>query len=296
MQDLYLAFDIGGTDIKSGLINAAGAVIGADKTPTQAHRGGAGILNELCRLADLYLSESKGIKGVAVSTAGQVDIENGVVFKAGPTIPNYAGTNLKNVLEKHTNLPVEVDNDVNCVALAEKWIGGCQNTMNFVALTLGTGIGGALFLDGALYRGHSFSAGEWGYMDVHGRRFEDSASISALVKAVVDDPSAPHVVDGEHVFRLYDQGHPSVKKHVKHFLKHLAIGIHTIHAILNPEMVVIGGGVTKRGAVFQREVHEAMLQMTPEWDTPLTLASSGNHAGMVGAVYHFRKRQGVAAY
>ncbi|TDQ43023.1 ROK family protein [Aureibacillus halotolerans] len=290
MGTTYAALDVGGTAIKYGIVNDRKQVLSSHTIDTEAHKGGAYVVQRICHLAK-ELSANTDVEGIAISTAGQVDVWCGSITDAGPTMPGYSDRAIITAVENATKLPVEVENDVNCVALAEHWAGSCQKTDHFVAFTLGTGIGGAIFINGALYRGHAFSAGEWGYMPINGKGFEETASINALLNQVRKALPEETIRNGEHVFQLYDQEHPLVVPLVEAFYHTIAIGIRTVDHILNPEKIVIGGGVTQRGTSFLYELTEALKNVHPTMAAKVVLATSGNQAGMLGAVYHFQAMQ-----
>lgn len=286
----YLAFDIGGTHIKYGILTMNGEIIIHDSMDTDAVCGGLAIVNKVIHKARELVNED--IVGVAISTAGQIDYQQGIVVAAGDTIPNYIGTEIKRLVSEALKLPVEVRNDVDCAALSEKWLGGHQ-ARDFITLTVGTGIGGGIVINDELYSGHSFSAGEWGYMIVEGRPFEKVASISGLIN-LVKERKGDQDWTGKKVFDLYDQGDLEVQEAVKIFYKHLAIGIANLIFIFNPEKVVIGGGITGRGNQFLEEVREHVekyVQLAILENTDIVLAKHSNHAGIIGAVYHFIQQQ-----
>lgn len=288
----YLAFDIGGTHIKYGIVSEGGDIITHDSMDTEAHLGGLSIVNKVIDASRTLLNDH--IVGIAISTAGQVDYREGVIIGAGETIPNYTGTEIKRLVSKALKLPVEVRNDVDCAALCEKWLGG-HNAANFITLTIGTGVGGAIVIDKEMYSGHSFSAGEWGYMLVEGEQFEKVASITGLIN-MVREHNDKRSWTGKEIFKLYDQGDQHVKNAVEKFYKHLAIGIANLIYIFNPEKVVIGGGITGRGTKFLEEVKfhvSKYIQSTMLDNTDIVLAKHSNHSGMIGAVYHFIQQQEI---
>ena len=282
-----MAFDIGGTQIKYGIVDENGSILAHYKMDTEAFLGGQAILQKVIE-AGKVLMEDYRVEGVGISTAGQVDYHTGTVVGAGDTIPGYKGTKIKKLVEQALGLPVEVRNDVDCAALGEQWLGN-HGVRSFIALTIGTGIGGAIVIDGRLYSGHTFSAGEWGYMIVEGKPFEKVASMSGLI-----DLAKTCKKDGEWtgraVFDLYDDGDEEIKPAVQTFFRHLAIGIANLVYILNPEKVIIGGGISARGDRFLQEIKkETAKYLLPSFqeNTELVLAKLSNHAGMAGAVYHF---------
>lgn len=286
----YLAFDIGGTHIKYGTVSVNGEIISANTMDTEAYLGGQSIVKKVINKSKALLNDRTA--GIAISTAGQVDYRKGVVIGAGDTIPNYTGTEIKRLISEELKLPVEVRNDVDCAALCEKWLGG-HDVQNFITLTIGTGVGGAIVLNNKMYSGHSFSAGEWGYMLVEGKQFEKVASITGLINMMKQSDSKRNWT-GKKIFELYDQGDQQAKNAIEIFYKHLAIGIANLIYIFNPEKVVIGGGISGRGTKFLDEVKchvKKYIQPNIIGNTEIVLAKHSNHSGMIGAVYHFIQQQ-----
>jgi predicted NBD/HSP70 family sugar kinase len=286
----YIAFDIGGTHIKYGMVREDGGVAASFLTDTDAHLGGPSIVQKLVRLSR-ELRETHHADGVAISTAGRVDADKGVILGASNNIPDYKGVELKKLLTRELNLPVEARNDADCAALCEHWLGN-HGADNFIMLTVGTGVGGGIILNGELYTGHSFSAGEWGYMRIEGEQFEKVASFPGLIR-MVKEYKGERDWTGKEIFDLYDQGDPDIQKAVTRFYKHLAIGISNLLYIFAPEKVVIGGGIALRGEAFLKEIKEEVRKYTKEDfynRTELVLAKYQNHSGMIGAVYHFMQR------
>ena len=157
----YVVIDIGGTSIKYGLADAKGQLLETHEIPTEAQKGGPHILNTTKEIVARYLKKHP-LAGVAISSAGMVDPDKGEIFYAGPQIPNYAGTQFKKEIEETFQIPCEIENDVNCAGLAEVTTGHAKGSNNAVCLTIGTGIGGCLLLDGQVFHGFSNSACEVG--------------------------------------------------------------------------------------------------------------------------------------
>ena len=181
----YVASDIGGTNIKYGLIDQDGQLVESHEVATEAHKGGPHILQKTKDIVASYL-EKGPVAGVAISSAGMVDPDKGEIFYAGPQIPNYAGTQFKKEIEASFNIPCEIENDVNCAGLAEAVSGSGKGASITLCLTIGTGIGGCLIIDGQVFHGFSNSACEVGYLHMQDGAFQDLASTTALVKYVAD--------------------------------------------------------------------------------------------------------------
>ncbi|MED2186385.1 MULTISPECIES: ROK family protein [Bacillus cereus group] len=284
----YIAFDIGGTQIKYGIVSETGTVLKHKTVPTEIHLGGEQIIQKLILLSKKLMSEHT-ISGIGISTAGIVDVNKGIVTGGADHIPGYSTIPIIDRLQAILKVSVSIDNDVNCAAFGEKWNGIGRDKRNFIMLTLGTGIGGAIFIDGELYRGHSFSAGEWGNMLIEGKTFEEVASISGLIH-IVQKYKGESEWNGKTIFELYDKGDREITQAVEVFFKHLAIGISNLAYIFNPEMIVIGGGITDRGNKFLKEVKEEVekyLHKEIYSNCEIELAQNGNCAGMIGSIYHF---------
>lgn len=187
-----IVLDIGGTAIKSGLyIN--GTLTDLKETPTEASQGGAHVTARAKEIIATYQQHTP-FERIGISTAGQVDPVRGQIIYANENIPGYTGTKLKEILEQEFHVPVAVENDVNAAAIGESVFGAGKNRSNFVCLTYGTGVGGAIFSGGKLYSGSSYSAGEFGAIVTHpeARKIEEDmfsgcyekyASATALVKS-----------------------------------------------------------------------------------------------------------------
>lgn len=280
-----LAFDIGGTQIKYGIVSNSGEVISATVIDTPKLAGGEGLIQRLRELTRSILQQH-AIAGIAISTFGLVDAYSGLILGAAEAVEGYAGTSPKAALEQEFGLPVSIDNDVNCVALAEGWLGAAQGAAHYIAVAIGTGIGGGIVLNHQIYRGHRAAAGEWGYMKIAGLTWEDHASMRGLL-AAANTAGNHRFSNGREVFAAYDAQDPAVNRVVKDWFKLLATGIANLIYAFNPERVVIGGGVSARGSIFLRELNTAIhAELLPDFRgmTDVLLASAGNYAGMIGAV------------
>src|SRR5690349_17653862 len=147
-----LAFDVGGTWVKHGLVDAAGRVSQAGRIATDSATDGPALLRRLLDVAAPHVAGG-AVRGVAFSTLGIIDTNEGRLVGAAEAIEGYFGQSPKVSFEDAFGLPVVVENDANCVALAEGWTGAAAGLRHYLALTLGTGIGGGIVVDGRLYRG-----------------------------------------------------------------------------------------------------------------------------------------------
>lgn len=284
-----VVFDIGGTEIKYGIIFNK---ILQDKhiIETEGHLGAKFVMDKLISITRGY-QEKYNIDGIGISTAGIINPELELVLKATGNIVNYTNFEIKNYLEANLSLPVWVENDVNCFLYAEKYIN--HHSHNFIVLTIGTGIGGASYINGNIYRGNYFSGNEFG-LTYHrdNMPWEKCASTSALIKNA--KKRGININNGIELFDLYDNNDPLAVEVINQFYDDLAIGIVNLIYTYNPECVIIGGGISNRGEKFLNEINHAIQnRLDPFYaeQTTIQLSVLKNVSGMWGAYFHFLERE-----
>ena len=290
-----LAFDVGGTWVKYGIVDSNGRVLFTDQLATQSEVDGKALLMRLLAVAD-PLIERYAPDGVAFSTLGIIDPAEGRLVGAVEAIAGYFGQSPKASFENAFKLPVVVENDGNCVALAEGWTGSAAGVRHYLALTLGTGIGGGIVIDGKLYRGANGAAGEWGYMLVDGKVWEDHASPRGLA-AAAERVRPGCGFDAEAVFAARDRGDAEMAAVVSAWFGLLATGLANLLFAFNPSRLIVGGGITARGPAFLQELRAEMRhRLRPEFYRmcDIALASAGNQAGLLGAARLWLTQHGGA--
>jgi len=279
-----LAFDVGGTWVKFGIVDARGKLLFSDQLATQSEPDGKALLMRLLAVAE-PLMKRYAPAGIAFSTLGIIDAAEGRLVGAVEAIAGYFGQSPKASFEAAFDVPVVVENDGNCVALAEGWTGAAAGVRHYLALTLGTGIGGGIVIDGQLYRGAHGAAGEWGYMQVDGKVWEDHASPRGLAAAAERlRPGCGY--DAEAVFAARDRGDAEMARLVADWFALLSTGLANLLFAFNPSRLVVGGGITARGPAFLQELRaEIRHRLRPEFHRmcDIALASAGNQAGLLGA-------------
>jgi predicted NBD/HSP70 family sugar kinase len=287
---MIATFDLGGTDIKYGVIDDQEKLIYQDIMPSTAKSGGKKLLDSVIDLV-AHLQTLYAIDGIAISSAGVINPETGMVLSATDAIPNYTGINVIDYIEGKTKLNTSVINDVKAAALSEaKYI----DEKSVLMLTIGTGIGGAILYDHNIYHGHHYSAGEWGHMYIAGKAFEKLASMSALLKEAKDKKL--DVNTGEDLFKLFDQDHLIAVSVVQKFYHYLSMGIANLVYSFNPEVIIIGGGVSNRGQKMIEELKQALHSHLPKFyinSVNIICAKNLNHAGMLGAYIHYKNMKGL---
>ncbi|MFH5881349.1 ROK family protein [Liberiplasma polymorphum] len=288
----YITFDIGGTDIKYGIIKEDYTFIKKASIPTNASMGA----NQMIERIIAIIHEAKtmfNLSGVSISSAGVIDPILGKVLHTTGAIKNYDYMPVKKMIEENTKLSVSINNDVNCFALCEATVGAGKNDDNFLTMTIGTGIGGAIILNKALVYGASFAAGEWGRMILPQGVYEEEASISALVKKA-QLASEETIHNGKDVFDLYDANNKDILPVVAAFYQTLATGIANLIYTFNPKLIVIGGGISNRGQRFIDELdHQLKLICENAFynEVTLKLAQYSNDSGLIGALVYFKMQE-----
>ena len=279
-----LAIDIGGTMIKYGLVSSDGEILSTDKIETEAEKGLENILNKIDNIFKRY-KENNPV-GIAVSGTGQINGIIGKVIGGNPIIPNWIGTNLVKILEKKYNLPAVLENDVNCVALGEKWIGAGKDLSNFICLTIGTGIGGGIILNNQLFRGENFVAGEFGHILIKKGEFEQFASTTALIRLVKE--RTRKTLNGKEIFDLEKKEIVEYQEVISEWIENLTDGLSSIVYCFNPANIILGGGVIGQGEPLINRIKNSLFKkIGPQFKEKLNIiqAKLGNNAGMIGASY-----------
>lgn len=290
----YAVFDIGGTAIKCAVTDGGGCIREKERLVNPARTDGVGAMLALLIQRLRAYEAAYPLTGVGVATAGVVDAATGTISGDAMNIPDYRGTRLKAILSEATGLPVAVENDVNCAALGEYWLGAGQGAASLAMLTLGAGVGGALLFGGRILHGALGFAGEVGYLPLPGGTLEAQASTAALVRRVAAAKGLPEeAVDGEMVLAWAKAGDDIAQAAIENLTRALAAGIAAVCCVVNPAVVIIGGGISAEGAYLRPLLLAALSAVLPAElfaGTRFLFARLGNDAGLLGALRLLRQR------
>lgn len=298
---LALGIDVGGTMIKAGLVNSKGEIIAEDKVDTNVDQGQEQVIARICGLGLDLLSDNgielKALAGIGIGIPGFVNYTKGEVLFA----PNlkWQKVNLKEIMQERLklqqlNLPLLLDNDVNVAAQGELLFGAGKDTKHFVMLTVGTGLGGALITNGQVYRGSLGLAGEIGHLVIQenglncscGKKgcLETLTSATAILKYAKE--KGLEVKEAKDVFALAEKGNQLANLVIKQAAYYLGLGISNLINLLDPEKVIIGGGISKAGDIFFRPIRKTVADLSVNLslhNVEILPAKLRNKAGIVGA-------------
>lgn len=298
----YLGIDIGGTAVKMGIVSESGEITAFHSQSVNFDNYQTPIIETVVKEADIFLEMNQTdldlLSGIGVSATGQINTLKGTVAGAAGHIQNWLGTPIKEILEEHFHKPVCVANDANCAVVGEQWLGAAHGAENVVMVTIGTGVGGGIIAGNRLLSGAWGIAGEVGHITIKkdgilcscGNRgcFERYGSTTALVRAAARVMHVPaETIDGRWTFRQAASGNERIQAVIDAWIEDIAAGVVGLVHIFNPEIVIIGGGVSREEKLFIEPLTEKIKQnVMPAFRQGLKVCAAelGNDAGILGAV------------
>lgn len=305
-----IGIDVGGTNVKIALVDNKGKIIYSNSIPTRAEMGYEYTINNMkeaiTELIKETKSDPKNIESIGFGFPGQIDYQKGIV-RLAPNIPGWVNVQIAEIMEKEFGIPTRVDNDVRCAALGELNYGAGQGCDNLICITVGTGIGSGLVINGKLVRGASNAAGEIGHikLDMNGgplcgcgdrgclEAFASGPSIVALAEEYIKGGKStkyrelanpditPYIVS-----EAAKQGDPVAKRIFTIVGEYIGIGLASVVNLLNPEKIIIGGGVAAAGDLLLTPIKESLIKRAmPIAGSAVEIvpAQLGNSAGVIGA-------------
>lgn len=304
-MEYAIGIDLGGTSIKYALVDKAGNSFFEGKLPSFASASAAKVMEQLIKAATLLKDEAAkqnwNVLGIGLGTPGIVDETNRTVLGGAENIVGWENIDVASLMEKQMSLPVVVGNDANLMGLGETKYGAGRGCTHVVFLTVGTGIGGAVIIDGKLFNGYANRGTELGHVPLiaNGERcacgavgcLEHYASTSALTRrfsalAKEQNLSFDTEINGELIVRLYHEDFPLAVKCMNEHFYYLGRGIAGFVNIFSPQRIVIGGGVAESGSFYLEEIRVVVKKHVIAdcaLNTQIVAAELGNKAGLIGA-------------
>lgn len=298
----YLSIDIGGTAVKIALVNQSGDVLILDKYSVSFDNYETPILETVLKSIDVFIYENNihDISGICVSATGQIDVNKGEVIGTGGNIKNYDGSKIKEELEKKYKIRTTVINDANAAVLGELFLGRAKGYENVVMITVGTGVGGGIVVNGEVLNGRLGIGGEIGHFSINNRGkpcscgnrgcYERYASMTALIKRVEEELGIKGI-NGKDIFDRIPTDE-DISNIVDSWIEDISNGLVSLVHIFNPEIILVGGAVSEQKELFIDKLREkVMRKVMPNFSVDLKVESAklGNDAGLVGALYYYLK-------
>lgn len=298
----YLVFDVGGTFTKYALMDENAAILEKGKVPTPDYRTHTkrDFYEILDSVAGKYQPQ---VSGIAVSMPGMLDNRTGYCVTAG-LLPYLCGSSVADELSGRYHLPVSVENDGKCAALAEYWKGSLKDCLNGAVVVLGSGVAGGIILNGQLYRGNHFTAGEYSFIctkDDSPRETDSywgmSGGAQGLARAVAKYTGEDwERYDGISIFAKANAGDEEVLKGLKEFTDFLAVQIYNLNIFLDLDIIAIGGGISQQPLLLEYlnqsiedlAANNPLQDISPYIPKPkITNCRFYNDANLIGALYHY---------
>lgn len=311
MKRYVIGVDVGATHSKVAILNSRGRIVARDSFPTRLYKKNS-LIKAISRSLERLLVENKfkkkDILGLGIGVPGLLDFKKGLVFYF-VNIPDWKNIPLKKIFEKTTGFPTFVDNDVKVMALGELTFGAGKNCKNAVCLTLGTGVGGAVIIDGRLYRGSSLVAGEIGHIPINekgpicncggvgcleayvGREYflrDVRRDLKQGAKSIVTKMAGNKLSDitPELLEKAARKGDSFAKRKWKEMGEHIGVALAGVVNLLNPELIIIGGGMAGAERFIFGPIRETLKKKAMKVQkkaVKILKAKLGNDAGAIGA-------------
>ncbi len=294
----YLTIDVGGTYIKYALMNENAEILEKDEVPTP-YDGLEPFIETIKKIYDQYADQN--IEAIAMSAPGKIDANTGYFYTSGAL--NYINNvNLKDRLKEIIPVDFAVENDAKAAAAAEIWKGSMKGIQNGTVIVLGTGIGGAIIIDGKVYRGSTFAAGE--YSGVPASLYDATYNaknawatingVGAMIHNYADKLGVdPKEMNGKVLFTDANNGKQEALDAINEYCTTLASGIISLQFILDVQRVSIGGGISKQPLLLEtlkkhlHEYYDNASSYMPATIPEVVTCEFGNDANMIGALYHY---------
>lgn len=307
-----IGVDIGGTNVKIALVDKKGGISFPKTVPTRAEMGYEYTISNIIQSIKDLMTEAKitasDLEGIGFGFPGQIDCDNGIV-RILPNIPGWIEVPIAEIMQKEFNVPVKVDNDVRCAALAERSYGAGSGCKNLICITVGTGIGSGLIINGKIVRGSSNAAGEIGHIKLSlgegpicgcgdtgcFEAYASGPSIVAMAKEYIaggkstkyrEIAGSVEAITPAVICQAAKEGDVVAKRIFSTMGEYLGIGLSGVVNLLNPEKIVVGGGVADAGDLLLEPLRKTLKDRAMPIQgaaVEVVPAQLGNTAGIIGA-------------
>lgn len=291
----YLVFDVGGSSIKYAVMNEKAEFYEKGKVPTPLDS----MKSFIDTIGGIFDQYKDNVEGIAISMPGRIDSDRGYAYTGGVLLYNY-DKDIVSILRKRCPVPITVENDGKCAALAEAWIGSLADCNDGIVVVLGTGVGGGIIKDKKLHKGNHFTAGEFSFIFTNNASYEGpysefwagQAGYMGLLVPVSNLKQIPlEDLNGHKVFKMANDGDEEVLKILDDYCYRMVIQLFNLQYIYDPEKIAIGGGISSQNILIEYiqknvEKYEKSLKfniVTPE----VVRCKFMNDSNLIGALYHF---------
>jgi glucokinase len=314
MTQVLIGVDLGGTNVRIGIVSPKGKILKKVQYSTDISKGGTALFEGLVsNLRDLIQSHIKGstkLLGIGIGIAGAINMQKGIILES-PNMPDLNSFKLRDFLKKKFSSPIAIENDANAFTLGEGWVGAAKGLKQFCGITLGTGVGGGIVVDGRILHGAEGMAGEVGHMVIHpegplcgcgGRGclevYASAAGIRRMALEAVEKGKGegilrvsgrdPQKIRSEKIFEAAQSGDQTAQQIFNQMGRFLGLGLVNLIHLFNPEKIVIGGKVSQAWDYFIKSTMETIEERSmkgPREKVKIVQAKCGDDAGILGAAF-----------
>ncbi len=325
MGKQVIAVDIGGTNLRFGIVEKTGQIIHKIVRPTEADAGKDAVIKNIINGIDKILTLSKNKKpsiiGISLATPGFIDIDKGIITFS-PNLPGWRNVNLGKIIKDSLGIPVTIENDANAAAFGERWLGAGKNSSNLICITMGTGIGGGIILDNKIWHGDKGMAGEIGHVTVNPGGplcncgnygcLEAYSSGTGIINRIIDAmkkgkktallsmiKNGINEITPEKIFLAAKKGDPLSLELVEDAGRYLGIAISDFANLLNIKTIILYGGLVSSFGLFAKKMKEEIINRTiPSFSKEVRVLKAGlkSDAGIIGAAGVVFQKKGILRF
>jgi glucokinase len=324
MSSVLIGVDLGGTNVRIGMVTPTGRVLNKEEYALDSSQGGLKLVEELVsnlkNLLQKRVGKNNQLLGIGIGIAGAIDVKKGRIINS-PNIPNLNGFGIREFIKKRISSPIAIENDANAFVLGEGWVGAAKGSKDYCGITLGTGVGGGIVTNGEIVHGSRGMAGEVGHMVIDREGvlcgcggkgclevYASAAGIKRMALEAIERGEGGEIlrrtggkaeeVTSEKVFEAARSGDEVARKIFREMGRFLGLGLVNLIHLFDPEKIVIGGKASRAWDFFIKTTMEVVMERAMEGSrekVKIVRAKCGDDAGMLGAAYACLKSTGHRA-